>query len=92
MQYEVRNFMLHEIGGTISSVLVRRQLEGVGATLTGDYFKGLERLSKALPRRLAGKMIVYGGEEEYVREGVSVTNPRGLAGTLTRIAAALGSI
>lgn len=63
-----------------------------GATLTGDYFKGLERLSKALPRRLAGKMIVYGGEEEYVREGVSVTNPRGLAGTLTRIAAALGSI
>jgi hypothetical protein len=28
-----------------------------GATMTGDYFTGLERLSAALPQPLAGKML-----------------------------------
>jgi predicted AAA+ superfamily ATPase len=71
------------------------QLVGVeikaGATMTGDYFKGLERLSAALPQPLAGKMLVYGGDEEHLRGDVRVTNPRGFASSLTAVAEGLGA-
>lgn len=72
------------------------QLVGVeikaGATVARDHFKGLQRLSTALPRPLAGKMLVYGGQEEFVRSDVTVTHPRGFAVSLASIAQRLGSV
>ena len=56
-----------------------------GATVSGDYFKGLERLSAALPEPLAAEMVVHGGDREMVREGVLVTDPRGFVGRLAGI-------
>jgi hypothetical protein len=50
-----------------------------GATIGSDFFKGLRRLSEALPRPLAAQLLVHDGESERTQEGVQVTNPRGFA-------------
>ena len=56
-----------------------------GSTISGDYLKGLRRLSRALPQPLAGQMLVYAGDDEHTREGVIVTHPRGFADSLSRM-------
>lgn len=56
-----------------------------GATISGDFFKGLRRLSDLLPQPLAGQMLVYAGDREHTQENVAVTHPRGFARRLSRI-------
>jgi len=56
-----------------------------GATLSSDFFKGLRRLSELLPQPLAGRMLVYGGDRELMREGVIVTHPRGFVSQISRL-------
>ena len=56
-----------------------------GATVTGSFFDGLHRLSRALPEPLASTMLVHGGDREFTQEGVIVTNPRGFASRLLEV-------
>ncbi|MFQ5741031.1 MAG: ATP-binding protein [Acidobacteriota bacterium] len=56
-----------------------------GATVSSSFFDGLERLSKALPQPLSSRMLVHGGDQEFMREGVIVTNPRGFASRLLEV-------
>lgn len=55
------------------------------ATLTSTFFRGLGRLSAALPEPLLDQLLVYGGPNETVRSGVTVTNPYGFAAKLGKI-------
>ena len=65
------------------------QLVGIeakaGATVSGDYFKGLKRFSAALPTPLQGEIVVYGGEENFVRNGVTVTPVVGFSKCLAEV-------
>lgn len=56
-----------------------------GATVASDYFKGLRNLRKTLPESLAAQMLVYGGTEEFTREGTTVTHPRGFINQLAMV-------
>lgn len=48
-----------------------------GATIAGDYFKGLLHYAKVFPKS-SGGALVYAGKEEYVHQGIKVVAPRGL--------------
>jgi len=56
-----------------------------GTTVGGGFFDGLHRLSKALPEPLASQMLVHGGDQEFTREGVIVTSPRGFTPRLSQV-------
>ncbi len=49
-----------------------------GATVTSDYFKGLDEFSKVFPKLPRRSGIVYGGVEEMTRNHVSIVTPYGL--------------
>ena len=55
-----------------------------GATLTNTFLKGLSRLSATLPEPLAAQILVYGGDGESIRSGVTVTNPYGFSAQLEK--------
>lgn len=61
-----------------------------GATVSGSFFDGLNRLSDALPVPLAARMLVHGGDQEFNREGVIITNPRGFESRLLDVEQGLG--
>ena len=66
-----------ELGGRTMAVEIKS-----GATLAGDWFRGLHRFAQA-----AGDvqpMIVYGGEESFEREGVAVFGWRDVPRLLSR--------
>lgn len=48
-----------------------------GATVAGDYFKGLFHYAKVFPES-SGGVLVYAGKEEYVHQGIKIVAPRGL--------------
>ena len=50
-----------------------------GQTVGRSFFSNLKKLRKLLPGRVAEEILVHGGQSEYVREGVKVTGPAGLA-------------
>ena len=56
-----------------------------GATVRSSFFNGLRRLSEALPRPLGEQMLVHGGDQEFTREGVIVTHPRGFSSQLLQV-------
>jgi predicted AAA+ superfamily ATPase len=86
MQYEVRNFMLHEIGGTISSVLVRRQLEGVARRLFSSYpvltLTGPRQSGKTTLCRNTFPDLAYANLEAPDRRDFAIQDPRGFLRTL----------
>ena len=43
-----------------------------GQTVVGDAFTALHRVSALLGDRVTRRMLVYGGDEHYLREGVEV--------------------
>ena len=49
-------------------------------TYHGDFAKSLRQVSKVLGNRVARQMVVYGGADHYMREGVEVV---GIQATLT---------
>ena len=53
-----------------------------GQTVGRSFFSNLKKLRKLLPGRVAEEILVHGGQSEYVREGVKVTGPSGLAALL----------
>ena len=56
-----------------------------GATVARDFLAGLHELSDQLPGGLDAGLLVYGGEQEFVREGVQVTHPGGFVDRLEAI-------
>lgn len=56
-----------------------------GSTVSSSFFDGLRRLSAALPDPLAARLLVHDGEQEYERQGVVVTHPRGFVPQLVEI-------
>lgn len=53
-----------------------------GATIATSHFKALEALTRLMPDRVQGRLLVYGGEEGQTRSEVVVTNPREFVGHL----------
>ena len=49
-----------------------------GSTLNEDFFAGLRRYLKYAGARASGSGLVYGGDESYVRSGISVRSWRDL--------------
>lgn len=49
-----------------------------GSTLNEDFFSGLQRYLKYAGARAAGSGLVYGGDDSYVRSGISVRSWRDL--------------
>ncbi|MFC1639211.1 ATP-binding protein [Gemmatimonadota bacterium] len=49
-----------------------------GQTVGSHMFAGLKRLQDLLPEQVAAQILVHGGDEEYVRQKVQVTNAAGL--------------
>ena len=56
-----------------------------GATVRSSFFEGLQKLSETLSTPLSARMLVHGGDQEFTREGVIVTNPRGFASRLLQV-------
>lgn len=50
-----------------------------GQTVGRSFFSSLKKLGRLFPERIAEEILVHGGQSEYVREGVKVTGPAGLA-------------
>ncbi len=46
-------------------------------TYHSDFSKSLRQVGKLLGERVARKMVVYGGTEQYVRDGVEVVGLQG---------------
>ncbi|MBK8979807.1 MAG: ATP-binding protein [Planctomycetes bacterium] len=55
------------------------------ATAHDDQLTALRRLESIVPGQLIGKVLVYDGDEEYERAGVSYVTPRGLAARLLEL-------
>ncbi|MBL0141372.1 MAG: ATP-binding protein [Betaproteobacteria bacterium] len=73
-----------EFGGQTFAVEVKS-----GATLAGDWFRGLHRFAEA-----AGNIrpvLIYGGDETFEREGVSVFGWRSMPDWLRRLAPGPGT-
>lgn len=51
-------------------------------TISQSFFSSLKKLERLLPGRVAEEILVHAGQSEYVREGVKVTSPAGLAAVL----------
>jgi predicted AAA+ superfamily ATPase len=51
-------------------------------TICRSFFSNLKKLRRLMPDRVAEEVLVHGGPAEYIREGVKVTGPVGLAGLL----------
>jgi uncharacterized protein len=49
-----------------------------GSTMSEDFFSGLRRYAKYAGARASGSGLVYGGDESYVRSGVTVRSWRDL--------------
>jgi len=46
-------------------------------TISRSFFSSLKKLRKLFPEKVSREILVYGGGERYVREGVKVTGPAG---------------
>jgi predicted AAA+ superfamily ATPase len=69
--------LLSEVADGLLAVEIK-----AGATVARGFFDGLRRLDQVLPGRVRARALVYGGDEEYERDGVLVTSPSRLAGWL----------
>lgn len=53
-----------------------------GQTVSSSFFTSLKRLKELLGDSVTQQILVYGGRDRYVREGISVTGVDGLAALL----------
>ena len=84
------NFYRDNVGNEVDLVLsYANRHVGIeikaGTTVSGGFFDGLRRLSTALPEPLASQLLVHGGDSEFTREGIFVTNPRQFIPRLVRV-------
>ena len=69
--------LLYQIGDGVLPVEIKS-----GMTMTSDYFIGLKRFREVVSDQCFGQILVYGGDESMVRDGVTITTIAGVADLL----------
>lgn len=58
-------------------------------TVSGHFFSGFDKFRQLLPAQVAAEILVYGGQETYVRNQAQVTHPAELARVLEELESVL---